>query len=56
MEVCQKRELHGREGCLACSIGGAAMVAMHRRGLANTRVSFLLNMVGNGEGGDELEA
>lgn len=32
------------------------MVAMHRKSLANTRASSLLNMVGNGEEGDELEA
>ena len=32
------------------------MVLEHRGILENTRASFLLNMVGNGEEGDELEA
>ena len=32
------------------------MVLEHREGLEITRASSLLNMVGNGEGGDELEA
>ena len=32
------------------------MVLEHREGLAITRASSFLNMVANGEGGDELEA
>ena len=49
-----KTILQGREGCL---LWGAAMVLEHRGSLENTRARFLLNMVGNGEeGDDELEA
>lgn len=48
-----KTILQGREGCL---LWGAAMVLEYRVRLTNTRERFLLNMVGNGEEGDELEA
>ena len=51
-----KTILQGREGCLLCLLWGAAMVLEHRGSLANTRASVLLNMEGNGEEGDELEA
>ena len=52
----QKCEWYVREGYFPCLLERATMVKIHHKSLANMWYSFLLNLKGYGEEGDELEA